>query len=173
MAVRTQAAVVAPAAAVVHPVAHPADQAAAALHRAVPARVPAAAVVVARAKIAAAVRIVAVVIRARPAAVIHVVPITITIGAASDARRTKRIEPAARGVPELKLMLRLSEIETAIDLTASVPLRWVRTAAAIGTAPEMKIESQIATEIGVSQMHVSRLLAKSLAALRSELTEEL
>ena len=34
-------------------------------------------------------------------------------------------------------------------------------------------QSQIATEIGVSQMHVSRLLAKSLAALRSELTEEL
>jgi RNA polymerase sigma-B factor len=34
-------------------------------------------------------------------------------------------------------------------------------------------QSQIAIEIGVSQMHVSRLLAKSLAALRSELTEEL
>jgi RNA polymerase sigma-B factor len=34
-------------------------------------------------------------------------------------------------------------------------------------------QSQIATEVGVSQMHVSRLLAKSLAVLRSGLTEEL
>jgi RNA polymerase sigma-B factor len=34
-------------------------------------------------------------------------------------------------------------------------------------------QSQIATEVGVSQMHVSRLLAKSLSALRSGLTEEL
>ena len=34
-------------------------------------------------------------------------------------------------------------------------------------------QSQIATEIGVSQMHVSRLLTKSLSALRSGLTEEL
>jgi RNA polymerase sigma-B factor len=34
-------------------------------------------------------------------------------------------------------------------------------------------QSQIAQEVGVSQMHVSRLLAKSLAALRSGLTEEL
>jgi RNA polymerase sigma-B factor len=34
-------------------------------------------------------------------------------------------------------------------------------------------QSQIASEVGVSQMHVSRLLTKSLAALRSGLTEEL
>ncbi|HST86509.1 MAG TPA: SigB/SigF/SigG family RNA polymerase sigma factor [Kineosporiaceae bacterium] len=34
-------------------------------------------------------------------------------------------------------------------------------------------QSQIASEVGVSQMHVSRLLAKSLAMLRSGLTEEL
>jgi RNA polymerase sigma-B factor len=34
-------------------------------------------------------------------------------------------------------------------------------------------QSQIAVEVGVSQMHVSRLLAKSLAKLRSGLTEEL
>lgn len=34
-------------------------------------------------------------------------------------------------------------------------------------------QSQIANEVGVSQMHVSRLLAKSLAILRSGLTEEL
>ena len=34
-------------------------------------------------------------------------------------------------------------------------------------------QSQIASEVGVSQMHVSRLLAKSLAVLRSGLTEEL
>jgi RNA polymerase sigma-B factor len=34
-------------------------------------------------------------------------------------------------------------------------------------------QSQIASEVGVSQMHVSRLLAKSLARLRSGLTEEL
>lgn len=34
-------------------------------------------------------------------------------------------------------------------------------------------QSQIANEVGVSQMHVSRLLAKSLAVLRSGLTEEL
>jgi RNA polymerase sigma-B factor len=34
-------------------------------------------------------------------------------------------------------------------------------------------QSQIASEVGVSQMHVSRLLAKSLSALRSGLTEEL
>ncbi len=34
-------------------------------------------------------------------------------------------------------------------------------------------QSQIAAEVGVSQMHVSRLLAKSLAILRSGLTEEL
>jgi RNA polymerase sigma-B factor len=34
-------------------------------------------------------------------------------------------------------------------------------------------QSQIAHEIGVSQMHVSRLLAKSLAVLRSGLTQEL
>jgi RNA polymerase sigma-B factor len=34
-------------------------------------------------------------------------------------------------------------------------------------------QSQIASEVGVSQMHVSRLLAKSLAVLRSSLTEEL
>jgi RNA polymerase sigma-B factor len=34
-------------------------------------------------------------------------------------------------------------------------------------------QSQIAGEVGVSQMHVSRLLAKSLAVLRSGLTEEL
>jgi RNA polymerase sigma-B factor len=33
-------------------------------------------------------------------------------------------------------------------------------------------QSQIAAEIGVSQMHVSRLLTRSLAALRQELTEE-
>jgi RNA polymerase sigma-B factor len=34
-------------------------------------------------------------------------------------------------------------------------------------------QSQIAIEVGISQMHVSRLLAKSLSALRSGLTEEL
>jgi RNA polymerase sigma-B factor len=34
-------------------------------------------------------------------------------------------------------------------------------------------QSQIASEVGVSQMHVSRLLTKSLAALRSGLTQEL
>ena len=33
-------------------------------------------------------------------------------------------------------------------------------------------QSQIAAEIGVSQMHVSRLLARSLATLRESLTEE-
>jgi len=33
-------------------------------------------------------------------------------------------------------------------------------------------QSQIATEIGVSQMHVSRLLAKTLAQLRESLTED-
>ncbi len=32
-------------------------------------------------------------------------------------------------------------------------------------------QSQIAEEIGISQMHVSRLLAKSLAVLREGLTE--
>jgi RNA polymerase sigma-B factor len=34
-------------------------------------------------------------------------------------------------------------------------------------------QSQIASEVGVSQMHVSRLLTKSLSALRSGLTQEL
>jgi RNA polymerase sigma-B factor len=34
-------------------------------------------------------------------------------------------------------------------------------------------QSQIANEVGLSQMHVSRLLAKSLSVLRSELTQEL
>jgi RNA polymerase sigma-B factor len=33
-------------------------------------------------------------------------------------------------------------------------------------------QSQIAAEVGVSQMHVSRLLARSLAVLREGLTEE-
>jgi RNA polymerase sigma-B factor len=33
-------------------------------------------------------------------------------------------------------------------------------------------QSQIAAEIGVSQMHVSRLLARSLATLRNNLSEE-
>jgi RNA polymerase sigma-B factor len=32
-------------------------------------------------------------------------------------------------------------------------------------------QSQIATEIGISQMHVSRLLSRTLAALRAELSE--
>jgi RNA polymerase sigma-B factor len=34
-------------------------------------------------------------------------------------------------------------------------------------------QSQIASQVGLSQMHVSRLLAKSLSVLRSELTQEL
>jgi RNA polymerase sigma-B factor len=61
--------------------------------------------------------------------------------------------------------------ETLRPLLAQLPLRQQRIL-------EMRFfrgmsQSQIASEIGVSQMHVSRLLAKSLSALRSELTQEL
>ena len=146
-AVLTQAGVAARVAAAVHLVAHRArDQAAAALHRAVQARVAAAAVVVARAAMEAVVRIVAMVLRAR-AAVIHVVRPPVIIGAVTDARMTTRIERMPKGVRELKLILRLIEIETATVPVTRAPLRWARTAIAIGTAPEMKTESQIATEI--------------------------
>src|SRR6185437_3743884 len=125
-AVRTQAGVAAPVAAVVHPVAHRArDQAAAALQRAVPARVAAAAVVAARAAMEAAVRIVAMVLRARAAAVIHVVRPPVIIGAATDARMTTRIERMPKDGRELKLILRLIEIEieTATVPVTRVPLR--------------------------------------------------
>ena len=37
---------------------------------------------------------------------------------------------------------------------------------------EEKSQSEIAREIGVSQVHVSRLLAGTLAEMRSRLTEE-
>jgi RNA polymerase sigma-B factor len=33
-------------------------------------------------------------------------------------------------------------------------------------------QSQIAAEIGISQMHVSRLLSRSMTKLREQLTEE-
>ena len=33
-------------------------------------------------------------------------------------------------------------------------------------------QSQIAAEVGISQMHVSRLLARALAQLRGQLTEQ-
>jgi len=33
-------------------------------------------------------------------------------------------------------------------------------------------QSQIAVEVGISQMHVSRLLTKTLEQLREQLTEE-
>ena len=33
-------------------------------------------------------------------------------------------------------------------------------------------QSQIAAELGISQMHVSRLLARTLAQLRERLTED-
>jgi RNA polymerase sigma-B factor len=33
-------------------------------------------------------------------------------------------------------------------------------------------QSQIAAELGISQMHVSRLLARTLAQLRDRLTQE-
>jgi RNA polymerase sigma-B factor len=35
-----------------------------------------------------------------------------------------------------------------------------------------KTQSQIATEVGLSQMHVSRLLAKTLAQLREHLVDD-
>jgi RNA polymerase sigma-B factor len=37
---------------------------------------------------------------------------------------------------------------------------------------ENKTQSQIAEEVGVSQMHVSRLLAKSLAQMRTNLAAD-
>ena len=61
--------------------------------------------------------------------------------------------------------------ETLRPLLAQLPLREQRILE-LRFARGMS-QSQIANEVGVSQMHVSRLLAKSLAVLRSGLTEEL
>jgi RNA polymerase sigma-B factor len=61
--------------------------------------------------------------------------------------------------------------ETLRPLLAQLPIRQQRILE-LRFARGMS-QSQIATEVGVSQMHVSRLLAKSLSALRSGLTEEL
>ncbi len=89
------------------------------------------------------------------------VPLPIT--ADESDRMTKAFEDSALELVEQR--------ETLRPLLARLPARQQRILE-LRFARGMS-QSQIAAEIGVSQMHVSRLLAKSLAALRSELTEEL
>jgi RNA polymerase sigma-B factor len=89
------------------------------------------------------------------------VPLPIT--ADESDRMTKAFEDSALELVEQRATLR--------PLLAQLPARQQRILE-LRFARGMS-QSQIAAEIGVSQMHVSRLLAKSLAALRSELTEEL
>jgi RNA polymerase sigma-B factor len=60
--------------------------------------------------------------------------------------------------------------ETLRPLLARLPVR-ERTIIALRFGRGMS-QSQIAAEVGVSQMHVSRLLARSLATLRTDLSDE-
>jgi RNA polymerase sigma-B factor len=77
-------------------------------------------------------------------------------------RLTKAFEDAGLELVEQREMLR--------PLLARLPARQQRILE-LRFARGMS-QSQIAGEVGVSQMHVSRLLAKSLATLRSGLSEE-
>jgi RNA polymerase sigma-B factor len=90
--------------------------------------------------------------------------VTVPLPASADEsdRLTSAFEDAGLELVEQREMLR--------PLLARLPARQ-RRILELRFARGMS-QSQIASEVGVSQMHVSRLLAKSLSVLRSGLTEE-
>jgi RNA polymerase sigma-B factor len=90
--------------------------------------------------------------------------VTVPLPTSADEsdRLTKAFEDAGLELVEQREMLR--------PLLARLPARQQRILE-LRFARGMS-QSQIAGEVGVSQMHVSRLLAKSLSALRSGLSEE-
>lgn len=90
--------------------------------------------------------------------------VTVPLPSSADEsdRLTKAFEDAGLELVEQREMLR--------PLLARLPARQQRILE-LRFARGMS-QSQIAGEVGVSQMHVSRLLAKSLSALRSGLSEE-
>lgn len=89
---------------------------------------------------------------------------TVPLPSASEENRFDTLGVLERGLDLVEDRLTLR------PLLARLPAR-ERTILALRFVHGMS-QSQIASEVGISQMHVSRLLARSLAALREGLTED-